>query len=758
MASSVFSLRLAAVLGCVSACLACRGPEPRPARVLLIGIDAGDWLTIDPLLAQGQLPAFAKLRAEGRTGILRAEPPLVSPILWTSIATGRLPEEHGVLDFVVDLPGGGQAPVAATSRRVPALWNLFSRAGRSAAVVGWWASWPAETIRGTVVADRVAPQLIRAGSELDPAAISPPAARARLLPLLARADEIADEDLRERIPVSRERVQTARAALAKAGGRFYDDPVAHFATVVAATRSYGAIAEELLRSDRPDFLAVYFEAVDTVSHRFVRDPALGPAAIASAYRDVDALLTRLAIAAPSGTWIVLCSDHGFQPASAGVSVDPADLAGPATAWHRPYGIVAAIEADVLAGRAQGQARDVGWATPLDIAPSVLQAAGLPLTTRMTGHVLQALVPDALAKAIRPRDAVADATPEAPAAGAADVELEARLKALGYLGATTTSLARLNLAEILYRRGRLDAAERELRGVLGRRPDNLSAWLWLARVTADQNRPQEALGSYAQAARLPGGAQDALVPAATLAARTNLAGTVRAILATLSPAERLLPSARIARAILAAKAGKAREAESELRAALRQDPVSFEALSSLFDVLVPAGRAASGLPAFRLGVARAPDSPRHVALLGAVLLASHQPAEAETTLARALALAPDGDPIRLDLARAQIGQRKLEAALATLAPVQASADRAILRGAALSLLERWPEAAAEYHAALAATPEPGPELLNGVAWADLKQGKKAEAALLLDRSLRLRLDQPEIVRLRATLPAPAPGPR
>ena len=92
------------------------------------------------------------------------------------------------------------------------------------------------------------------------------------------------------------------------------------------------------------------------------------------------------------------------------------------------------------------------------------------------------------------------------------------------------------------------------------------------------------------------------------------------------------------------------------------------------------------------------------------------------------------------------------------PVQASADRAILRGAALSLLERWPEAAAEYHAALAATPEPGPELLNGVAWADLKQGKKVEAALLLDRSLRLRLDQPEIARLRATLPAPAPGPR
>lgn len=83
MASSVLSRRLAA-LGVLAGALAgCRHPaqsaaeEPRP--ILLIGIDAGDWLTIDALIAQGQLPAFARLRADGRTGILRPEPPLVSP-------------------------------------------------------------------------------------------------------------------------------------------------------------------------------------------------------------------------------------------------------------------------------------------------------------------------------------------------------------------------------------------------------------------------------------------------------------------------------------------------------------------------------------------------------------------------------------------------------------------------------------------------------------------------------------------------------
>ena len=34
---------------------------------------------------------------------------LVSPILWTSIATGKVPEKHGVRDFVLPLPGTASA-------------------------------------------------------------------------------------------------------------------------------------------------------------------------------------------------------------------------------------------------------------------------------------------------------------------------------------------------------------------------------------------------------------------------------------------------------------------------------------------------------------------------------------------------------------------------------------------------------------------------------------------------------------------------
>src|SRR5512143_3258799 len=117
------------LLLCAAVPLACgtkaaqSSPSPPGRRVLLFGLDAGDWAAIDPLVAAGKLPALARLESAGRKGLLLAEPPLVSPILWTTIATGRPPEEHGILDFMVDLPAGGQAPVGVASRRVPALWN-----------------------------------------------------------------------------------------------------------------------------------------------------------------------------------------------------------------------------------------------------------------------------------------------------------------------------------------------------------------------------------------------------------------------------------------------------------------------------------------------------------------------------------------------------------------------------------------------------------------------------------------------------------
>ena len=85
-------------------------------KVLLIGWDSADWEMIDPLLASGQMPALARLLEEGVRGNLATLQPVLSPMLWTSIATGKRADKHGICGFTEPLPdGSGIGPVRSTS-------------------------------------------------------------------------------------------------------------------------------------------------------------------------------------------------------------------------------------------------------------------------------------------------------------------------------------------------------------------------------------------------------------------------------------------------------------------------------------------------------------------------------------------------------------------------------------------------------------------------------------------------------------------
>lgn len=728
-------------------CGACQpqagSPSLAPARpVLLVGVDAGDWLAIDALVAQGRLPHFARLRRGGRAALLVATPPLVSPLLWTTLATGRQPEDHGVLDFMRDLPGGGQAPVSARERQAPALWDHFSAAGRSVAVVGWWATHPAEPVRGTLVSDQLAPQLLRAGAAPSQA-VWPAEAWLRLSGAVTRPEAVTRAELERFAPVDEARFAAARAALARPSGTLYQDRLAHLAAVVAGTRTHAALAELLLAAPQADLTAVYVESVDTVSHLFVRE-SWGPSAIAAAYEDVDALLGRLAARARPETLVVVVSDHGFFPADAGVREDPAQLAGPATAWHRPYGIAAAIEARALVSSEAlpgppPAPESLPRVTPLDLAPTVLHAAGLPVGREMPGRVALELLPaEAAARAERrepspPRPAPpAEAAPPGP-----DPEAVARLQALGYLGAAPTSLARQNLGESFFRRGRFEAAARELQAVVETQPQNLAAQLWLARALLGLGRRSEALRAYDAALALPGGREEALGVAVELALALGERERARRWTAAGHG-----PLARVARAAVLEADGRADQAERELRAALADDPARFEALAALFELQLAARRAPAFLPLAERAAGLAPRDPRVVALLGEARLAVGDAAGAEADLARALRLAPDGDTLRLELARAQLQGRRASQALETLQAAGDSPERAALQGAASALLSDWPRAVGHYQRALQSRPD-DVDLLNGLGWALRQQGRADEARAAFGRSLRLRPAQPEI---------------
>jgi predicted AlkP superfamily phosphohydrolase/phosphomutase len=126
----------------------------RHAKVLLIGWDAADWKIINPLLDQGLMPTLNQFIEEGVMGNLATLQPMLSPMLWNSIATAMRPEKHGIHGFVEPDPQtGGVRPVTSTSRQVKAIWNILTQEGFHANVVGWFAGHPAEPISGAGISD-----------------------------------------------------------------------------------------------------------------------------------------------------------------------------------------------------------------------------------------------------------------------------------------------------------------------------------------------------------------------------------------------------------------------------------------------------------------------------------------------------------------------------------------------------------------------------------------------------------------------------
>ena len=123
-------------------------------RVLLVGWDAADWKVISPLVDMGLMPHVGRLVETGVMGNLATLQPALSPMLWTSIATGKRPYKHGIHGFSEPDPQSGTVrPITNLSRKTKAVWNILNQTGHTSLVVGWWPSSPAEPIRGAMVSN-----------------------------------------------------------------------------------------------------------------------------------------------------------------------------------------------------------------------------------------------------------------------------------------------------------------------------------------------------------------------------------------------------------------------------------------------------------------------------------------------------------------------------------------------------------------------------------------------------------------------------
>jgi len=443
----------------------------------VFGLDGADPATIDLLMSEGKLPHFAKLRQEGAYAPVLSQKPLLSPVIWTTIATGKTPDRHRIGHFVAVNSAGEQLPVTSRMRQAKALWNILSEKDRSTDVIGWWATWPPEAVRGAIVSDHFAYHFLMEESSRPPAVGTEPGTTypaelaKRIAPLKTRPQDLTQEELSPFVTVSAEEFARPFA---------FENDLSHFKWAYATARTYTAIGLQLWKTGKPDNLLLYIEGLDSSSHLFghlFRSPELSGElkdqqkkfgrAVEEMYVYADRLLGSVMEAMDGRTTLLVVSDHGFELGK--LQDDPSktrDMRRVSEAFHRIEGILY-----IYGYRVKPHTR-INRPTILDIAPTVLALNGLGRASDMPGRVLNEVlditVPAPVATYEAPGAATAAAAGAAPADPQADPEMVRKLQSLGYIGATSAKGDR-NLAGLAFEAGRFAEAAAEYAKLVGNDP-------------------------------------------------------------------------------------------------------------------------------------------------------------------------------------------------------------------------------------------------------------------------------------------------
>ncbi len=733
-----------------------RAPQPRlPGRnVLLIGLDGADWDIAQPLVAAGEMPHLGRLVGGGAWARLRTVMPPLSPVIWTSVATGKQPAKHGIFDFLAQGGDGSQVPVTSTLWRARSLWSILSDSGIPVAMTAWWATWPAEPVEGFLATDPIAYQLFRdvvsEPARSDPASEAggktwPAALYAEIRPFIVPPEAIADADLEPFVHFDALGVPDA------------DDRerLDELKTVLASTRTYEAIAAHLLEKQPRGFHALYVEATDTAAHLFMPfHPPLRPQVdgrrfaayrdvVRAMYREADALLGRMLERIGDDWNVIVLSDHGFRHGEDRPRTDPRVDKGPAADWHDRFGILVLHGPDVRAGV------EIEDASVLDVAPTILGLYGLPVGQDMDGRVLEEALDPAFLERVAVR-AIASYETGRPRALAGvlpspqDAGLLAKLRALGYLGggdapageggggyAQATATAALNRGIALMAQGDLAGAEVAFEEALAGGAARM-ALVNLFQLHALRGDLERARGALARIERIAPDARELPRLRGVLADLEGDAPCAESLLREAVARDPADARAHVRLGHVLEQKGRLAEALAEYEAAIRADPSSAEAQNYRGNVLRLMGKPAEAEAAYRAAIEADPRYPGAYNNLGLVLQQQGRLAEATALYRKGLAQAPRSPLLHNSLAAASILERELDEAerhlrqALEIAPDMKEAHNNL--GILLAERGRIEDALAAFEAALAADPDDAEAHFNrGKALLVLKRAEEAYRA-------------------------------
>jgi predicted AlkP superfamily phosphohydrolase/phosphomutase len=376
-----------AVVTLVAALAACARPA-RIDRVVLLGFDGAAPNLVEPLVAEGRLPALRRLMTSGAYGPLKSYEPNKSGILWTSIATGKTMLKHGIVDWTYVNQQGITVPYEDRGRRVKTYWEILSERGVATGTLNWWISYPPAPLPNGYVVSNAFKRSEQADS------VHPPGLFALLNPLRVPFPAgVADEMKRQGIPDYREEDATVPMNAARQILKSYPYYLSQDVTIDRAS--------DYLFANRPvQVFSTYFRLPDVTSHfathfldKQLYDETVAKEAagtlkaedvarldrdfarvVAPAYAFMDRTVAKYLDRLDGKTLLIVCSDHGFRYFHGRYNHANPDMSP-------PDGVL------FMAGPGIRRGVRVEGAGLYDIAPTILFGIGQPAAEDMDGAPL-----------------------------------------------------------------------------------------------------------------------------------------------------------------------------------------------------------------------------------------------------------------------------------------------------------------------------------------------------------------------------------
>ena len=376
--------------------------DDRPGgRVVLLAIDGASLDRISVAVAEGRLPNFGRVLDSGVATHLATLRPTQAEPVWTTVATGRLPQTSGVRSAArYRVRAGGAAldvlpdymfaqalvrygflqeeSITPGAMAAKPLWTILSERGIRVGLVGWPLTHPAPELRGYVVSDllhrvddgRLA---LEGGAAVTPLSMWAKIAAVRGIALspdphdvLAKADGLPHSEVDVRAdpqPVQADSLHLRILETLEAGraSRFVAvrlpglDAVAHYYLRYASPEEFGDVSDD----ERRRFGGVLDEY----------------------YAVLDAVVGRLYDSLQPEDLVIVVSSHGMEPLTPVKRILERLVGDPlvsGTHERAPDGFVVAFGSAVRPGRP-----DRG--SVADIAPTVLYFLGLPIGRDMDGR-------------------------------------------------------------------------------------------------------------------------------------------------------------------------------------------------------------------------------------------------------------------------------------------------------------------------------------------------------------------------------------